>query len=163
MIGHNTIAAAMAFMPFGSGLGTFVPVYQMFESLGDLIQNAYANHAHDDILELWLETGIIGPVLLCVFLFWWGLRHLKWWRHPSHHVGALDVTIARGASVAIALLIANSFLDYPMRTAAIMAVFALCCALLVEPLRADDQEPLLAGAHRHRMREQQQHRCRRWS
>ena len=53
---RNRIAAAKAYMPFGSGLGTFVPVYQMFEKPSD-VAVAYANHAHNDLLEVWLETG----------------------------------------------------------------------------------------------------------
>ena len=57
---HVTIRAAMAFMPFGAGLGTFVPVYQMFEGPSETLANVYANHAHNDILEIWLETGILA-------------------------------------------------------------------------------------------------------
>src|SRR5262249_50031167 len=61
--GRNTIEAALAYMPFGSGLGTFVPVYGMFEKPQDAILDTYANHAHNDILELWLNTGVVGLIL----------------------------------------------------------------------------------------------------
>ncbi len=37
-------------MPLGSGLGTFVPVYQTFEKPSD-IAVTYVNHAHNDLLE----------------------------------------------------------------------------------------------------------------
>ena len=64
---RSTIEAAWAYMPFGAGMGTFVPVYGMFEKPQDLFAHAYVNHAHDDILELWLETGIFGIALMgCV-------------------------------------------------------------------------------------------------
>src|SRR5262249_43796430 len=33
----------------------------------------------------------------------------------------------------IALLIAHSFLDYPLRTGALMAILAFACALLLDP------------------------------
>ena len=54
---RNTIEAAKAYMPFGSGLGTFVPVYGMFEKPADAMANTFANRAHNDVLEFWLEGG----------------------------------------------------------------------------------------------------------
>jgi len=133
---HNTTAAARAFMPFGSGLGTFVPVYAMFERPVDTLANIYANHAHDDFLEIWLDTGVMGLLLLCAFLVWWGFAGVKLWRRPSPDLSAFDCTLARAATIAIGLLLAHSFVDFPMRTEAIMAIFAVSCALLIEPLRA---------------------------
>jgi O-antigen ligase len=132
---HNTIAAAKWFLPFGSGLGTFVPVYATFERAIDTIPSAYANHAHDDILELWLETGVMGAVLFGLFLVWFGLAAVKLWWKPPDDLSAFDCTLGRAATVVIALLLAHSLVDYPMRTEAIMAVFAVSCALLIAPLR----------------------------
>ena len=54
---RNTIEAAKAYMPLGSGMGTFVPVYGMFEKPEDALLDAYVNRAHNDVLELWLEFG----------------------------------------------------------------------------------------------------------
>ena len=64
---RNTISAAQTYMPFGSGLGTFVPVYQSFEMAADIAATD-VHHAHNDLLELWLETGIAGPALLVLFV-----------------------------------------------------------------------------------------------
>ncbi len=132
---HNTIEAAKAFMPFGSGLGTFVPVYGLFERPIDTIANRYVNHAHDDILELWLETGIMGVIFICLFVTWLGFMSVKLWWRPPASLSEFDCTLSRAATVIIGLLIAHSFVDYPMRTEAIMAIFAVCCALVIEPLR----------------------------
>jgi hypothetical protein len=52
--------------------------------------------------------------------------------------------------VIIGLLLAHSFVDYPMRTEAIMAVFAVSCALLIAPLRPAEsamRSTLLPGRH----------------
>jgi O-antigen ligase len=141
-----TIAAASAFMPFGSGSGTFVPIYQLFERAPDLIAGTYANHAHDDFLEIWLETGIAGPVMICVFLVWWGIATVQLWRKPPADIRAFDCTLARAATVVIGLLLAHSLVDYPMRTAAIMAIFAVCCAFLIEPVRVAEEKPWIAPA-----------------
>jgi O-antigen ligase len=131
---HNTIRAAIAFMPFGSGLGTFVPVYGMFETPSDTFAYIYANHAHNDILELLLETGVAGIALAGCFAAWLVLKSIRvWWRAPTG-VRELDHSLIRAAIIALGLLIAHSFVDYPLRTGAIMAIFAFACALLIEPL-----------------------------
>ena len=57
---RNTITAALAFMPLGSGMGTFVPVYATFETAKDALLDTFANRAHNDILELWLEAGAMA-------------------------------------------------------------------------------------------------------
>jgi O-antigen ligase len=137
---HNTLKAALAFMPLGSGVGTFVPVYAMFETPADALPYVYANHAHNDYLEIWLETGVMGIALLGLFIVWIGLAGVRQWRQPPAGAGELDWSLIRAASVIIALIMAHSFVDYPLRTGAMMAIFAFCCALLIEPLRLPQRE-----------------------
>jgi len=132
-IARNTIEAAMATMPFGAGLGAFVPVYAMFENPQDLMAGAYANHAHNDFLELWLETGVVAPILLGVFAFWLIRRSAEVWRRSQSGEFGIDQSSTRAATLIIALLVAHSLVDYPLRTGAMMAVFAVACALLVDP------------------------------
>jgi O-antigen ligase len=131
---RNTIAAAKAYMPFGSGVGTFVSVYPTFELPQDAISNAFVNHAHDDLLEVWLEGGVISLCLIAAFATWFLLRSAKiWWRVPDN-IRAIDLLLARAATIVVPLIIAHCAVDYPLRTEAIMAVFAFSCALLIEPL-----------------------------
>ena len=130
-------------MPFGSGLGTFVPVYQMFEKPSDVFP-AYANHAHNDALEVWLETGVVGLILMGVFVLWI-LRRGYWaWRaHPD--IANLDIALMRAASIVLLLLAAHSLVDYPLRTSAMTAVAAFACALLIPPVRAEATESKASG------------------
>lgn len=130
---RNTIAAAKTYMPFGAGMGTFVPVYAMFEKSADVFPQ-YINHAHNDFAELWLETGVFGIGLLVAFLLWFVVRAVKIWRGLAPAGSDLDRSLARAATLVIALLLAHSLLDYPLRTASIMAVFAIACGLLLEPV-----------------------------
>ena len=44
-------------------------------------------------------------------------------------------TLTRAAGLVVLLLIAHSFVDYPLRTNAMLGVFAFACALLVDPHR----------------------------
>jgi O-antigen ligase len=143
---RTTIEAAKAYMPVGSGMGTFVPVYAMFEKPQDASQS-YVNRAHNDILELSLETGVLGLVLMGLFAAWLVRRSVEIWRSaPAEGANELDWSIARAATIVAALIVAHSFLDYPLRTDAMMAVMALACALLIEPPAGAEQGYELATA-----------------
>lgn len=128
-----TTEAAKALMPVGAGAGAFVPAYAMFEKPEDLLLGAYANHAHNDLLELWLETGVAGPLLLCLFLFWFARKAARAWGPSNPGPLAIDRSLIRAAVAIIALLLCHSLVDYPLRTGAMMAIMAFACALLIDP------------------------------
>ncbi|MEQ1577727.1 MAG: O-antigen ligase family protein, partial [Hyphomicrobium sp.] len=130
---RNTLEAANAFLPFGSGLGSFVRVYGLHEKPHDAMANTYANHAHNDILELFLETGWVGPIVAAIAGFWLSVRIVKTWAWSTSGTALIDTTLARASGFLIIFLILHSWVDYPLRTAAMMAVFAFACGLLVEP------------------------------
>ena len=129
---RNTWEAMLAYLPFGSGIGTFVPVYARSERIQD-ISAEYANRAHNDVLEFTLEAGVAAIVLMAAFALWMLVRGIVIWRDKSDHGVGIDGLLARAAAVAVALLIAHSFVDYPLRTSALIAFFAFSCALLVPP------------------------------
>lgn len=133
----KTFEAAKFYMPFGTGLGTFVPIYAMHEKAPDLLY-VYANHAHNDFAEVWLETGIAGPILagLALLVF---LRAAMpvWGRSGLGDASEIDVALMKAATLVLVLFAAHSLVDYPLRTAAIMAVSAFSCGLLVAPLSRD--------------------------
>jgi len=129
----NTIAAARAYMPFGSGLGTFVRVYGQFERPEDTLMNRFANHAHNDWLELWLETGVAGLVLAGVFVAWVLGTAVRLWRRPPPDVSVFDAMLPKAGVLVLMLLLLHSVVDYPVRTEAIMAVFAVAAGLQLPP------------------------------
>jgi O-antigen ligase len=133
-----TAEAAQLYMPFGSGMGTFVPVFAMQQRPEDAVLDAYANRAHNDFLELWLETGVAGLVLMVLFALWLIRNVLKVWRGRGDAAAGteIDLTMARAGTLVIALIVAHSFVDYPLRTGAMMAILAFACGLLVAPLAA---------------------------
>jgi hypothetical protein len=130
-LARNTWRAAVEHLPFGSGVGTFVPVYASYEPLGDVRQQTFVNRAHNDILELSLESGMLGLALLAAAIAWlaWG----AWlaWRRADPRMRPIDVALPRAASVIVGLLLLHSFVDYPLRTMALMSLFAFAGALLV--------------------------------
>ncbi len=117
------VKAATTFFPVGSGFGTFVPVYQLFET-PDSIQPYFINHAHNDWLELVIEGGL--PVLILYAAFIW------WFAKATHHAwaGTKPKICARFASLTIAGLLLHSCFDYPLRTASLMCIFGWCCGVL---------------------------------
>jgi O-antigen ligase len=122
----NTLEAAADYFPTGSGIGSFPTIYPMYED-PQTLTTTYVNHAHSDLIELALETGLPGLLLLALFLIWWARRALVIWRADEPDQFARAATIATGA------ILAHSLVDYPLRTAAISALFAACCALMTEP------------------------------
>lgn len=125
----TTIKAISDTFPFGTGLGTFETVYAAYED-PNLVSATYVNHAHNDYLQVVLELGAAGILLILLFLFWWGWQALRVWQ--SHETRPFP----RAATIASAAILAHSVVDYPLRTAAIAAVFGMCLGLMVrEPLR----------------------------
>jgi O-antigen ligase len=142
----NTAEAVGDYFPAGSGIGTFGHVYPGYEDPSST-DRIYTNHAHNDYLELLLETGLPGVVVLLLFLYWWSRRAMTIWRDEQPDF------FAKAATIASAAMLAHSIVDYPLRTAALSAVFAACCALMAAPRartgRRDRQKVINASPARH--------------
>jgi O-antigen ligase len=125
---ENTSATIAETFPFGTGLGTFSQIYASGENPAN-IAPTYINHAHNDYLELLLETGAPGLILIMLFLGWWAWAALRVWRSPS------STPFARAATVASAAILAHSIVDFPLRTSAIAALLAACVGTMAQPPR----------------------------
>jgi O-antigen ligase len=113
---NGTLYATGQYWPFGSGLGTFVPIYATVEQL-DTMPPQIVNHAHNEYLELTLELGLLGPVLILGYL---GALVVAIVRH-----GRRDDPLFRVAIVGIGVLLAHSTNEFPLRNASLMAAFGL--------------------------------------
>jgi O-antigen ligase len=96
---------------------------------------SYVNHAHNDWLEIWLEGGFLALAVLVAFLIWFVFASFGAWRAPLDRGRALDRALPQAASIVVILVLLHSAVDYPLRTTALMTLFAFCCALLVPPIR----------------------------
>jgi O-antigen ligase len=122
---RTTMKAVKASFPVGTGLGTFQEIYRTFDD-PFRVSHEYTNHAHNDYLELVLELGLAGALLILAFLIWFAARSIAVWRATFEGTG-----LARAGSVIILILLLHSVVDYPLRTSAIGVLFAFACALLV--------------------------------
>jgi O-antigen ligase len=132
-ISAKTFELARDFAPLGAGLGTFEKLYQTREN-PNKVDRFYVNHAHDDYLELAVETGLPGIAIVLLFLAWWANVVVGMLRTP-----AADPYAKAGAIAAAAILL-HSLVDYPLRTAALSTVFAMCLVLTVQSRRTGRTE-----------------------
>lgn len=126
----DVLAAIKQFMPWGSGLGTFVPVFRINESL-EAVHPTYTNHAHADFLEIALEAGIPGLLILFAFFGWFAIVS---WTRLRGRLSASDDAPILAACVGMAVLLAASIVDYPLRTLLLACVFAVFAAMIASPL-----------------------------
>lgn len=127
-IWQGSITGIKSFWPWGSGVGSFVPVYDMFEDLNS-VSDSWVNHAHDDYLELLLVAGLPAAILLIAYVALVGTALLKPFPSPIRRQRYAAVT-------AILILMTHSLVDYPLRTSVLLAIFACSNAMLFAPREA---------------------------
>jgi O-antigen ligase len=128
---RNTWAAAQAYAPLGSGLGTFRQAYQPFEAADPRgPASAIVNHAHNDLLELWLEAGWILLPVAAVLV---GVLAMAAWRGLHRAESPAARLLHQAVAIAAAVPLLHSLVDYPLRTSAHLAVLGLLAGLLVAP------------------------------
>lgn len=112
-------------LPWGSGLGSFVPVFQQAfpESL---LMPGYINAAHNDYAQVWLEGGVAACLvaLSCVVAFVGAVAS-----YLRKHEGERRLLWA--TLLGIFALLAHAGADYALRTPALMTSAALLAGILV--------------------------------
>ena len=121
------VSAARTYFPFGSGIGSFIPIYQTVEQPWILGAEIF-NHAHDDYLEITLEAGLAAWIIFAGFMAWWLRLSLSIWRSRA---GDAMTKLSCAGSVVATLLLVHSAVDYPLRTVALETLFAFALGLMV--------------------------------
>lgn len=136
----ETLALALANAPFGSGMGSFVALFEQGAEVS-VRMSEYVNHAHDEYPQWWLEGGLLA--LAVMFVAFAALirvvRHLV--QLPSD--STLKAT-GMAASMAILVIVLHSSVDYPLRTPAVMALFGLLAGVAMTAA-AQARERLMVG------------------
>lgn len=127
---RTAFTAAMSYMPFGAGFGTFASIYQIFE-VPQRMTGEVINRAHNDWLEWWLEGGVPSIAVSAAFSMWFIAASTRVWRDAGQNTANFDQILARASTIVILLLAIHSLADYPLRTTAMACVFALACGNLI--------------------------------
>jgi len=125
----------------GWGLGTFPTVYPEFRSF---YTNFFVNQAHNDYLQLLVETGLAGfaiAVWFLVLVFRQAASKLKNWTETAS--GALTVAAALGC---IGILV-HSFLDFNLQIPANATLFYVFCAIAASAPLQESQRRKVVRRH----------------
>lgn len=114
----------------GSGFGSFFLVYQGVEP-DHLMRPEYLNQAHNDPLQLIIEGGLAGAIIMLVGAIWLGRTSLRCWREWRGG-GASGVSSLQAIFVWLALvtILLGSVLDYPLRTPSLVLTATLLAAFV---------------------------------
>lgn len=119
---EDGIYAARQYWPIGSGTGTFDEVFQVHESL-EYISPRTAGRAHNDFIELAIESGLGGLALMVGWLAWCG--------HAALRTGPPEERRLRlMAGLAAVCFPIQSVLDYPLRSQTTLALAGVIIVLL---------------------------------
>lgn len=116
----QSIAANIpAYMPWGTGIGTFELANQILEP-DSMLRPDFSNHAHNDWLEIAFTGGL--PALLVLVTALGVLAHamLRAWRSRGR-----EAVLARLGATMVVIFGLASVVDYPLRTPILLALFAL--------------------------------------
>jgi len=120
----DVVWAIMHFFPAGSGLGTFDTIFRTVEGINDL-NFIYMNQAHNEYLQILMETGILGWLMLAVAITWFVTASFGAWSNRN--------TLATAGSVVLLVYLLHSVVDYPLRTISHAALLGFFSALLASP------------------------------
>lgn len=121
----DLMPAISSFWPVGSGVGTFARIFPIFESL-DSVGTSFARNAHNDYLEILLETGLPGALLMLLAALFLAGCATQLYRNRGENDSASKIA----ALAAILLLLLHSVVDYPIRMLSLMAIFGLLAGFI---------------------------------
>lgn len=110
----------------GTGFGAFDTSYRKYEPDAAL-HLSYFNNAHNDVLELLMNGGILAALLLAAFLGWFMRRA---WIAFFRADDGPSAYVARACAASASLFLLASLTDYPLRTPLVSAIFGILCVTL---------------------------------
>lgn len=125
----TVLAMTTAYFPAGTGLGSFDPLFRMHEPFS-LLKPTFFNHAHNDWMEIVMDAGLGGAIVLVAAVLWWVRNSIRAWRFADNAMPKL------GSAVLLLVMVASAF-DYPARTPTMMSVIVIAALWLAEADRRD--------------------------
>jgi len=121
-IWQQAAEAIVQYFPFGSGFGSFVPIYQLLED-DNKLGSFYVNQAHNDFLDLLIVGGL--PAILfvgvCISVFIFVL--IEAFRKRNEQTRS--TLFLQLGLIVIALIALGGVGDYPSRTPLIASILVI--------------------------------------
>ena len=134
-----TLETLRSWWPLGSGPGTYALVMPPTQPL--TLPDVVLNHAHNDYLEVLVETGALGALLLSAAL---GAFMVQSYREVRRAAGPLSL----GAGLGLLLVASHELLDYGLQIPLNQVVFAVLAGVFFPPpAAAPDRTPDLPPRH----------------
>jgi O-antigen ligase len=121
---HASIEGLAAFLPFGSGPGTFPRVFPAFQPLE--LGPWFIDRVHNDYIE-WIFGGGIPVALLILLLL--GLYFFQWTRLYSRDRWSRYRFVQVAAGIGLLMMLIHEFLDFNLHIPANMVFFAFLAGL----------------------------------
>lgn len=125
-IWEDTVYGIERYWPLGSGMGTFDEVFQVEESLETLVAGR-AGRAHNEYLEIVLEAGLFGALLVLAWITYLAFRTFRGLR-------TVHAPVTLAAAMGLVCIALQALLDLPLRNMTLLCVAGLLVALLTAPL-----------------------------
>lgn len=122
MIGHYWL--------MGSGVGSFAPVYKIYEP-DRLLTPSYFNHAHNDWAEIVMTGGVPFSLILVVAIVWLGYRVRM--RGLDRLIGGYRGDFRLLGLSVLGMLAVASLVDYPLRVPSLQVFAILFTVMLACP------------------------------
>jgi len=103
----------------GTGLGSFPTVFPFYEN-AQTVSKTFMNHVHNDWLEWALELGIVGIILLSLFVIWLVIKYTQLFFGKEVYSGK---RLSKSAAICVCMLAFHSVVDYPLRTPFLALLF----------------------------------------
>lgn len=126
IIADATFSKGWDYLPWGSGAGSFTPVFETELPKALWIPN-YVNHAHNEYAQWWLVGGLPAVLVVAAGLALLAIAGVRLLRLRGRRSAAL---LASGCWVAVAAALVHSWVDFPLGTTTLATTVALLAGVL---------------------------------
>ncbi|MBZ0087632.1 MAG: O-antigen ligase family protein [Thermomonas sp.] len=126
VIAAKTFQLGLSYLPWGSGAGSFTPVFETDLPKALWIPQ-YVNHAHNEFAQWWLVGGLPASVVVAAGLAILAVAGYRLLQLQGRRSAAV---LAAGCWTAIAVTLVHSWVDFPLGTTTLAVTVAMLGGML---------------------------------
>lgn len=125
-IWRDGLFVARKYFPFGVGMGDFAPAFVADERL-EAVGTSLVNRAHNELIELIIETGVFGLMALSATTFLLIREGVRAVRSATRK----SIAVIWFAATSLIIFSLHSMVDYPLRSLSLASLAAVCAGLFI--------------------------------